>query len=333
MPQLAMLTRTAYAGPPRTSANAAVSDGSPASAPREELSRELQELLRLTAYESKLLLALLQLGTGNSHQLARLSGVPRTSVYDNLGTLCDRGLAERLPAAGSATWASVGREEVLDRLAAAETDEREAERRQFEDRLRDLADRRRRIRAQIEGSLQETPGLALPYVRLVRSRRGVLQTYHDLLARARSELLMYTRPPYATGQSYIDRSVLTMLERGVSARVLYERGYTDRGSFAVYHDAGVRARIVEHLPIKLVVVDREASLISLTDPVLPEAGYPVTMLVEHAGYAEFAAASFERMWESGTAYAPRQIAGKASQANRTLTSSGAPHGERRRRKP
>lgn len=69
----------------------------------ESLRREL-EGLGLPPYQARVLAALLQLGTANSNELARLSGIPRTSTYPVMEALAAQDLVERLPTLGPAEW-------------------------------------------------------------------------------------------------------------------------------------------------------------------------------------------------------------------------------------
>lgn len=85
----------------------------------ESLRWELQEL-GLRPYAARILLALIHAGSGNSAQLAELSGVPRTSIYQVMQALADQGLVEQVPTHGPAVWTSAGWEAVVDVLDALE---------------------------------------------------------------------------------------------------------------------------------------------------------------------------------------------------------------------
>ena len=95
--------------------------GSDESAPAglESLRWELQEL-GLRPYAARLLLALLRAGAGSSAELAELSGVPRTSVYQVMEALTEQGLAQPVPTYGPAVWSCPGWEAVVDILDATE---------------------------------------------------------------------------------------------------------------------------------------------------------------------------------------------------------------------
>lgn len=59
-------------------------------------------------YSAKAMVALLDLGKGNSVQIAETAGIPRTSVYGVLEDMVDRGLAARALGYGPAVWVVEG---------------------------------------------------------------------------------------------------------------------------------------------------------------------------------------------------------------------------------
>lgn len=267
-------------------------------APTPELLRTELEELGLSPYEARVLLALLRLGSATTAQLETLADIPRTSIYKVLNSLAVKRLAERLPVEGSALWASVASDQVAERLYEAQEDA-------HAERLTQLRDRSRYAHQLLVESFADAPSVALPQAHFLFGAAQMKRTYEQLLAEAESELVMFTRPPYAWRFPNPNRAVLDMLSRGVSARVLYvAKQWQDpaaeafRTEMDVYHQAGVQARLAERLPIKLVVVDRSKTLVNLADAAAPEGGYPNTLLVEHLGYAEVQAAAFEQYWQA-----------------------------------
>lgn len=261
----------------------------------ERLAYEFEEL-GLSPYEARVLVALLGLGAANTAQLARQSGVPRTSTYQILEELNRKGLAQRVSVDGPAMWASAGRDQVFERLDAAE-----------EEKLRLHRARTARVKELLAEALPEAPSGVGPYVHVIQGAAHATQVYERLVEGAESELLVCNRPPYSYAPDSVNPVVLDAVRRGVAARVLYEAGQwhsppaeSFRAAMAVYHDAGVSARLVATLPLKLAIADRSSALLAMTDPVLREIGFPVTLLVEHPGYASLQADAFEYLWERGT---------------------------------
>lgn len=268
-----------------------------ASGPVPEMLRREFEELGLTPYEARVLLALLRLGSTNTLQLARASGVPRTSTYQVLEDLRIKRLAERLPGQGPALWASPSSDEVLDRLDAA-----------HEERLRQHRHRSERVRQMLAEHIPEAPVVTLPYVHLIFGTSDVKSTYERLLGEAEREALVFNRPPYSWKPENVNALVVRLAGR-LSTRVLYQAPQIDdpeadsfRRAMSAYHAAGVEGRVVDDLPIKLAVFDRRVALITLVDPAPIEVGFPTALLIEHAGLAALHADAFEHRWGTARSY-------------------------------
>lgn len=296
----------------------------------DELQRDFEEF-GLTGSEARVLLALLQAGSANSLQIARVCNVSRTNVYRLLDGLARRQLVQRIPSDGPARWGSPGREQLLDRLRADQEERLRAMKVEQEDRLAALhAEHERRVRElqqrhdervrHLDARVEKTRELltevvskhgpsALLQVHLIPNSRQLKQCYEQLLAAVRSELLVFVRPPYSWSAGTVNPAIIEALARQVDARVLYEAAQLGdpeaegfRKEIGAYHRAGVHARIVDHLPIKLAVFDRKIALIALMED--STAPYPTFLLVEHEGFASFLAEAFDHRWSAAQVYLP-----------------------------
>lgn len=261
----------------------------------EALGREFEEL-GLSPYEARVLLALLQVGAANTAQIARLSGVPRTSSYQVLEALQVKHLAQRVPGEGPATWTSVGRDEVLDRLDAAE-----------EERLRQHRARSGRVRDVLAEALSDQPPAVLQHVQLIHGVAQVARSFDRLWADVEHEVVAFSRPPYVSAAGEVAPAVIDALARGVRVRSLYQSAQVGdpdsaefRAEIAAYVDAGVEARVVEQLPIKLLVFDRQSSLMALIDN--DHGSYPTNLLIDHSGFSALQADAFEVRWSAATPF-------------------------------
>lgn len=271
----------------------------------EALRRELEEL-GLSPYQTRVLLVLLQLGSANTQQIARLSGVPRTSTYQVLDELSGKGIASRLPGDGPAIWSAPSRDEVLERLDAALNEAQEQ-------RLLQHRAHAARVRELLSSSLPEPAPSTPLYVQVMTTSIETKKTYDRLLGEAETELLMFTRTPFFTPEEDVNPSVIAALARGVEMRALYQASDIDAAhaepwlkELEAYHAAGVHGRVVPVLPVKLVVFDRRTVLVGMPPPTDPDGAYPTFMLIDHQGYAEVQAAAFEKYWESAQPYRRRR---------------------------
>ena len=294
----------------------------------DELARLLEEF-RLTARESKVLVALIQLGNASVSQLSRFAGIERANMYRVLEALGQRRLAIQ-STAPDRTWSTPGRDEVVE-ILLAEEDARHRS-------VRAEAERARQILAALA---PEAPQAALPYIQLVSQASEVGRLYDRLLDEAESEILVCNKAPYGGSTMKLRPSVINALMRGIAARALYESYELDaagaealRQTRLVYHEVGVEGRVVERLPIRLAVFDRRRVLLAMNDPVLPDR-FPTNLFVDHRDFAEFAVQSFEQLWSSARRYRPpsrsqRVFAGVAASRPDAQNRNGTEASRRRR---
>jgi hypothetical protein len=238
----------------------------------------------------------MQAGSATAVQLGALSGVPRTSVYPVLKELESKRLVSQTPGK-AALWVSPGEDEVLDRLYAEQ-------RERFEG-LKQRVESARQTLAQIGLG----PGASLPYVQIIPSAAQSKLAFEQSLASTSSELLMFTRPPWSWPKGTGNETVMGMLQRGVKARALYQgsdlrspENDASRAELESYHAAGTEARVLEDLPMKLAIFDRQIALFALSDPVPTDVGFPTALLVEHAGFAAMQARAFDDLWSTADPY-------------------------------
>lgn len=269
----------------------------------ERIARELEDL-GLGPAEARVVVALLRLGTAKSAVLAKEAGVPRTGIYQLIESLQDKGIVTRVPGGGPATWTTPGRDKVLDRLHAAQVAAQQ-------ERIEQLGLRTTLLREMLAEALPAPGEPNLPYVHIITCPARLREEHQRLFAQARSEVVMFNRPPYSTDSGEAFAATTEALQRGIGMRVLYQTAQADdpeatgfRASAAAYADAGVVARVVEILPVKLLVVDREVAVLALDHPVIYDAGFPVTLLVEHPGFANLLADLFEQQWAAARPYEP-----------------------------
>lgn len=255
------------------------------------------EDLGLTPYEARVLVALLRVGSATTLQLARVSGVPRTSTYQVLESLHSQGLAVAVPGEGPARWTSLDRDQILERLhsSLAAT---------LEEQMQLHRSRAVQVEEMLKKSLPEAPAVDLPFAQVLHGTAQAKREYDKLLNEAETELMMFTRPPFAQFFGSPNPAVLSMLARGVRTRVLYQAEELEHppsdpwlSELHAYHAAGVEGRLADSLPLKLVVVDRRMVLVGMTDSASPDARFPTSVLVTNLGFATVLAEAFERYWE------------------------------------
>jgi predicted transcriptional regulator len=255
--------------------------------------------LGLTEYDVRAYLTLAQQGPLVGSELARLSDVPQKRIYQILGRLVELRLVEKEGQHGG-VYRSTGASAVR-RLAEG----RKAEVLQVAEELDDLVEQTLPILAAISQTGDMRP---LAFVETLVGPEQYRLAHHELQTGLREELLSFTKPPFVlpatSGQNGI-----SSLARGVTVRAIYELpapGPVDaahaealRLGLTEWLDAGEEIRLIDELPMKMLVFDRKAAIVLLPDPrnaAMPASG----LLVRHEAFAAALARLFEAYWQEAS---------------------------------
>ena len=144
--------------------------------------------LGLTTYEAKTYVALTRRDSSTAAEAARIGGVPRQRVYDVLASLVEKGLA--VDAAGACG-------QVRAHAAAAALEGLLARRREDLATLEQSAEEMvSRLKPAYEAGQEQTD--PLEYIEVLRDRRAISERFDELQQGIKHEILVFTKPPYAT---------------------------------------------------------------------------------------------------------------------------------------
>jgi HTH-type transcriptional regulator, sugar sensing transcriptional regulator len=258
--------------------------------------------LGLTGYEARAYLALTRRGVATGAELARLAGLPRQRIYDVLEALVERGFAT-IRAGRPLRYSAVPPGEAIERLLADR-------RRELGEAERLAADATERLTATYEAGRDHTDPLA--FIEVLREPGAIAARFAELQAAAQSEILVFTKPPYATppGENV---EGLKLLDR-CTARSVYEQSLFEHGDAVEaverFVQAGEQARVVARLPMKLAIIDGRIAMFSLVDPVAESDGLTI-LVVEHPALAALLEIAFEAVWREGVDFAAAAMTGRA----------------------
>ncbi len=249
--------------------------------------------LGLTSYEAKAYLALIRRDSSTAAQASRLAGVPRQRIYDVLGSLVEKGFASSRPGA-VVKYAAVAPELAVESLVAR----RRQELAETERGARQMVDR---LTPQFAAGKEHTD--PLEYIEVLRDLRAVNERFGELQASIKNEILVFTKPPYATPpQENIEGLEVTQTHEAYS---VYEFSAFADPDFVEgvrrFIEAGENARFVEKLPLKLVIIDEAVVMFGMEDPVAGSAGLTM-VVVEHPQLAQVLKIAFLTVWDSGLTF-------------------------------
>lgn len=244
--------------------------------------------LGLTGYEAAAYVALTRRDKATAAEVARLADLPRQRSYDVLEALTRKGLV-RNGAGRPARYRAVPPEEAVAALLAARRADTERLERSATELAEELGPAYR------AGRDKNDP---LDYIEVLRDPSTIARRFAQLEASVEEEILVFTKPPYAV-EPKENVAGLQLIERGIEARSVYERSVYESPQVDAVRQfvaAGEQARVVDSLPLKLVLVDRRVALFTMDDPVAASPGLTI-MIVEHPALAELLRLAFERVWE------------------------------------
>lgn len=255
--------------------------------------------LGLTRYEASAYLALIRRSRATGAEVARLAELPRQRIYDVLDSLAARGLITVQPGRPARFTARAPQEaiELLLRDHRLRLDRLELDASRTADELQPAYE---------EGREADDP---LRYVELLREPVAIGRRFAELEAATQREILVFSKPPYAVDFAE-NVAGLQLLERGIEARSVYERSLYDERrqveAVAQFVAAGEQARVVDRLPLKLVLIDERVALFTMEDPVAGSPGLTI-MVVEHVALAVLLKLAFERVWEAGEEFSSAAV--------------------------
>ena len=249
--------------------------------------------LGLTTYEARAYVALVHRDSFTAAQVARQSGLPRQRIYDVLSSLVGKGLASTRPGA-VVKYAAIDPEPAIERLVAT----RRAAVAEIE---RDAAALVAALGPQFAAGRGHSD--PLEYIEVLRDRGAINERFAELQAGVKREILVFTKPPYATPpQENVEGIEVT---RSHVARSVYEFSvFDDPETTEGVHrfiEAGEEARFVEHVPLKLVIIDEAIVMFGMQDPVGGRSELTI-MVVEHPALASTLKLAFGSVWDEGVTF-------------------------------
>jgi HTH-type transcriptional regulator, sugar sensing transcriptional regulator len=274
--------------------------------------------LGLTTSEAKSYLSLLERDTVTVTEVARLAKIPRANAYEALEKLMTKGFCISRPGKirqYSALDPSLLEEKAfqtidlnyefeVSRLKEMQ-DQILAEKKAARERLAALA---RELKPLYEkGRSNENP---LEYIEIIKEPYLIHKKFMELIENAKYEILIFSKPPYTGPKEVLDEQTEKQsepLRRGIDIRTVYEIPAEMDDLQWWYADikaavqSGEKARVIQKLPIKMVIADENAVMLPLEDPVSSGTSF-TAQLIRHSALAKTLKITFEKIWEQSEEY-------------------------------
>jgi HTH-type transcriptional regulator, sugar sensing transcriptional regulator len=256
--------------------------------------------LGLTEYESKAYLALLRKQSSTASELSKLSGVPRTRVYEVLDRLARNGLCIEI----------LGKEKKYQAVAPEIATQRLLEHQKAEFVIKE------KIAQAVSSSLKSVydKGVSsndpLDYIELLRDPKQVSRRVMELVSSAQREILVFVKPPFSNPKKELEKQneiSIEVIRRKVECRALYEIPKEPEetewmlGQILLSAREGEIARVIDSLPLKMVVVD-EAKVVFAMEDFYKTRSHQTSLVIEHHALAIGLKILFETLWQKGRDY-------------------------------
>jgi sugar-specific transcriptional regulator TrmB len=248
----------------------------------------------LTEYEARAYLALLELNGGTAREVASLSRVPRTKIYQVLDDLHGKRLAEMIPERPK-KYLAVPFEEYLARF---ETD--------YKEKLEKIEKDRVIAREELipSGNRENTTTGGF---QVFKGRKNVTTKVEEMLDDSESDVFHIGTAPAAKRFQYHTPILEELAERGVKVRLLFPSGKNNEGALSELAETSqVRIRNEEGAGASILIVDDERALV--WHPV-PDDGHvfqgdDIAMWTDDAVVVQDLKAGFEASWSEGGEVSP-----------------------------
>jgi len=266
----------------------------------------------LNSYEAKSYLSLLEKSQLTASEVSRLAGVPRSRIYETLENLESMGLCHTLPGKIKIYTAS-SPQNLKDLLVLREKEKIEARlqklRTEISENEQGLAEKissaekmvERLMPAYEKGRLQHDP---LDYIEIIKEDNQLQRRVCELIDGAEKEVLGLSKPPLLEDRDKVleqlDRET-DSINKGVTSKCIYEipkkieqlnwlKEYIGKVS-----QLGEQAKVIEELPIKMLIFDRKTVIFQLEDPISFKPS-TTTQIIQHKSLANSLKILFDTLW-------------------------------------
>lgn len=292
-----------------------------------ELIKKLQQI-DLCKREAEVYIALLQKREFTAPELAKITTVTRTKIYEILQNLVRKGMCSEINKNGQKLYHAIKPSIILPNIisnieleieqhkkTAAERKKKaaiEREKKEINEQKKVAAAEQKKMVAM--SLVQELTSLyedkqhnldPLDYIEVLTDVGQIRERWLRIQANTKKEMLAFTKPPYATPSMLNDTDLQAEMinQNKIVIKNIYE--YQNLNSDEIinlievieaYQNAGEQARIIKELPMKLVICDDSITMLALNDRVSLKQSI-TTIIIDHPSFAKAQREVFYAYWE------------------------------------
>ncbi len=275
---------------------------------------EILKQLGFPDYEAKCYQALFQRESLAVGEIAKIGGIPRTSAYDALEQLSEKGLAIGIPGRikryKAADPRTLKEKTFLPAIKTTELELEDLEKKRKQKLLlkESLQNNMNSIIGDLNGLYQHNRNNRDPInrIEILNSPELIHNKYIDLYSRTQNEVLAFMKPPYTCDTESRFREQIDVqnegAKRGIVRKIILEMPPEDKILEYFEKSATLKSgdeeeiKIIDELPIKLFLFDRKTCFVALEDSIKEKTS--LTMLAtEHKAMAKGFVLLFDSIWK------------------------------------
>ncbi|KAA3611075.1 MAG: hypothetical protein D8M58_13950 [Calditrichaeota bacterium] len=255
--------------------------------------------LGISERESKVYLTMINKKMFSAGELQEAVDIPRTKIYEVLKKMVKRGICKEKKVGVTNIYIAEDPKIVLQKI--------------IEYQKKDLI-KKEKIAAGLSNVLSpvfekgKENNLSQDFIEILKDKKQIHHKYLSLVNNTKNELLTFNKGPYACDTT--DKAVeqqdyeMDILKRGAKSRGIYEREELENYSWLSDGleneiNLGHDARVIEKLPVKMIIFDNEAVMFAL-DSLESESTELTMIAIEHNSVANACRILFDFIWSQST---------------------------------
>ena len=252
----------------------------------ENLISELTKL-GINEQEARVYIIMLQKKNITATELSKSAHINRTQMYDILAKLIRRGMC--LEILGNVKkYSAVNPEKVIEQF-----------RKQVEDTRSSIENLVPKLVKLFKNNIENVD--PLDFVKVLRTTTNIYENVMKLVRSATKSVLVFNKPPYAMKPDENEEEICS-IQKGVQHICIYEVETENKKEFIkkvkYFEKVGEKIRIVNRLPMKMLIVDDRYVVFTLQHNELSGAQF-TAMMIEHSDLAKLLKRTFESYWNEG----------------------------------
>ena len=256
-----------------------------------ELIEKLQ-CLNIPKREAEIYLALLHKKEFSAGEISKITSISRNKSYEILQNLVKKGLCNESYRNGIKVFSCIKPKIVIDNILSDY------------DKKKKLADELKISLTELfeKNGANESP---IDYIEVLSDREQINEKWVTILKNTKKELIGFTKPPYAGNIDGNTNEETDIIKNKVIVRSLYE--YKDVSPEEIsnlikiieaYQKIGEEAKIIEELPMKLIISDETITMFALNDRISLKPSI-TSIVIDHPTFAKAQKKIFESYWQEG----------------------------------